>query len=286
MRICPLWVGALLALSLAPGAPAQRAATRQPAPIERTDPALDAASSLIGRALILRCFCAEDSLAFNAAGQPQQAVKLTDWTLAGVNVLKVERKAAGSIELDGVRMAVRFAPDRGEFDRHALNDERVKILVADDGTAAGLAHTLDMVFSEGLDLRLQQAMPPYWLHYFVPKTPWPKDGLEGETVVMPGAPGTPAGLTDPRPLKRGEASYTPEALHDRVQGTVMVQLVVDAQGQPQREVIVKPLGYGLDARTVESIRKDRFQPASMADGKTVAAYVQVRQDFVAAGSGR
>jgi TonB family protein len=281
MRTWSVWFPITVAVSLAVGASAQQPAAPQAAPVERRDPALDAATRLIGRALILRCFCAENSLAFDAAGQLEQTVKLTDWTLAGVNVLKVERKAAGTIELDGLRVAVRFAPDRREFDRHAMNDEKVKILVADDGTAAGFAHTLEQVFSDGLDLRLQRAMPAYWLHYFMPKTPWPKDGLEGETIVMPGAPGAPAGLTDPRPIKRSEPTYTTEASHDRVLGTVMVQAVVDAQGEPQRPVIVQPLGYGLDARTVQAVERFHFQPAS-AGGKSVAAYVEIRQEFTAA----
>jgi TonB family protein len=244
MRTWSVWFPITVAVSLAVGASAQQPAAPQAAPVERRDPALDAATRLIGRALILRCFCAENSLAFDAAGQLEQTVKLTDWTLAGVNVLKVERKAAGTIELDGLRVAVRFAPDRREFDRHAMNDEKVK-------------------------------------HYFMPKTPWPKDGLEGETIVMPGAPGAPAGLTDPRPIKRSEPTYTTEASHDRVLGTVMVQAVVDAQGEPQRPVIVQPLGYGLDARTVQAVERFHFQPAS-AGGKSVAAYVEIRQEFTAA----
>jgi TonB family protein len=249
----------------------------------RHDPALDAASDLIGRALILRCFCAGDNLAFDDAGHPQQAVKLTDWTLAGVDIKKATRRDANTIELDGVRVAVRYATDRHEFDRHPQNDEKMKILLpgssADVGSAAGFRQTAEAVFSEGIDLRLQRAMPAYWLHYFLPATPWPKDALEGETVVSPGMPGAPAGLGDPKPLQRSEPSYTADASHDHVSGAVLLKLVVDTHGMPQRTAILQPLGYGLDARAVAAVEKYRFAPATTPAGKPYAANVLVRQEF-------
>ena len=111
----------LLALLLSTVAAAQQAAPTQ------HDPALDAASNLIGKALFLRCFCAENNLIFDEQGLPVGTVKTTDWTLAAVNIQKVERKGPGELELQGVRVAIRFATDRREFDRHPLNDDKVKI---------------------------------------------------------------------------------------------------------------------------------------------------------------
>ena len=85
------WLTIVLLLSTA-------IAAQQPAPaapIERHDPALDAASDLIGKALFLRCFCADNNLAFDAQGHIAGTPKTTDWTLAAVNVQKVERKSPG-----------------------------------------------------------------------------------------------------------------------------------------------------------------------------------------------
>src|SRR5271168_655730 len=104
------WPAIVLLLSLS--ASAQQAAT--PA---QHDPALDEAANLIGKALFLRCFCAENNLSFDEQGHAIGTVKTTDWTLAGINVLKVERKSPTEIELQGVRVAIRFATDRREFDR-------------------------------------------------------------------------------------------------------------------------------------------------------------------------
>jgi TonB family protein len=143
-------------------------------------------------------------------------------------------------------------------------------------------HTLDAVFAEGLDLRLQRAMPAYWLHYFAPQTAWPADGLDTAAIVTPGVAGAPAGLTDPRAVQRHEAGYTIEAAHDHVQGAVMLHLVVDTQGAARRTVISQPLGYGLDASAVEAVGKFKFAPAMTQAGRPVAANVTVRQEFAAA----
>jgi TonB family protein len=279
MRACVGWLGAGLMAAMVVSAVAQQKPADAPAPVVHKDAVLDAASAEVGRALFLRCFCAEDELGFDAAGHPQGAIKAEDWTLAGVNVQKVERKGAGEIELDGVRVAIRYATDRHEFDRHALPDDKMKIVIADDGDARVFQRALDAVFAVGIDLRLQHAMPEFWQHYFNPQMVWPKDELTGMTIATPGAVGAPADLTAPVVAHRGEASYSNEGSRDKVQGDVLLRMVVDANGVPLHVSIGQPLGYGLDARAVEAVRKDRFTPAMLA-GKPVAANVVVREEFV------
>lgn len=273
MRAYLRFIGAALV------AAAAMAAAQTAAPVERRDAALEEASAEVGRALFLRCFCAGDDLMFDASGHPQQSVKTTDWTLAGVNVLKVERKGPSTIELDGVRVAVKFVTDRREFERHAMNDEKIKILLVDTSDAKAFERALGEVFAVGIDLRLQHAMPEFWQHYFNPKLAWPQDALTGQTITTPGNPGSPAGLTEPAVTHKVSISYNEPASHDHVQGTVMLQIVVDSEGLPQRIAIAQPLGYGLDAKAAEAIQRYRFTPALLA-GKPVAANVQVRQEFV------
>jgi TonB family protein len=268
-----------IALLLSTGALAQ-----QPA----HDDALDVASNLIGKALFLRCFCAENNLSFDAQGQPLGTVKATDWTLAGVNVLKVERKSSSEIELDGVRVAIRFATDRREFDRKPLNDDKMKIQLVDPGSSgdpAAFARELSAVFAEGLDRRLQTAMPSYWQHYFDPQMPWPPDELSsvsiyvaGTATRVPGAVAAGDGFVPVSATKRASAAYTPQASRDRIQGSVDLRVAVDAAGVLRRVVVEQPLGYGLDARAAESLEKWKFAPAKL-QGKPVAAYALIRPEF-------
>jgi len=246
-------------------------------PTETQDVVVEAASQLVGRALFLRCFCSEDNLSFDAEGHVAGLAKATDWTLAGVNVLKVERKAPGEIELDGVRVASRFATDRREFDRHPQNDEKMKIMVADTGDAAAFERALKSVFSTGIDRVLQQSMPEFWQHYFDPGKPWPPDSLTGQTIEVLPTPTPTASVA--APTHKSEAGYTSEAAHDRVAGQVRLRLVVDAEGVPRRIAVVQPLGYGLDEKAVESVGKWRFTPA-IDKGKAVNSAVSLDEEFV------
>jgi hypothetical protein len=145
------------------------------------DEGLNAASSLVGKALFLRGFYLSNELTFDADGRVQGTPKVGDWTLAAVNVLKVERRGAGEIELDGVRVAIRYNTDSHEFQRHALNDDKMRLLVKDTGKAKQLETAFAAMFSVGIDPGLQRAMPDYWRHYFDPTLVWPQDALSGQT---------------------------------------------------------------------------------------------------------
>jgi hypothetical protein len=96
------------------------------------DAEIGAASLLVGKGLFLRGFYLNNELTYDAAGRVQGSPKVGDWTVAAVNVLKAERRGTDEIELDGVRAAVRYKTDTHEFQRHPLNDEKMR-----DGERAG-----------------------------------------------------------------------------------------------------------------------------------------------------
>jgi len=272
-RFAIAWgIGTILGLA----AGAQQTAT----PVERSapavDPALDAAAEYVGRALFLRCFCSGDTLTFDEQGKPLGTVKPEDWTLAGVNVLKVERKGPGVVEMDGVRIAIRFVPERREFERHPQNDEKMRITVPYTGDTKQMERMLDAVFATGIDVRLQRATPEYWRHFFDPKLAWAEDELTGQTIYST-APGS--AVTPPNATHKAEPGYTAFAQKDHVKGTVQLRAVVDAQGAARRIAIVQPLGYGLDSKAVEALTKFRFAPAT-SEGKPVASSVVVNQEYV------
>jgi len=264
----------MLALAVAGGiAPAQQDA----AAALTHDAEADEAAQMVGRALFLRCFCAEDNLSFDAQGHVAGQAKTTDWTLAAVNVQKVERKGPGEIELDGVKVAIRFATDRREFDRHPQNDDKMRIVIADTGDVAAFERALKSVFATGIDRELQRAMPQYWQHYFEPGLAWPQDALTGQAINSIAAATPTASIA--AVTHKSDAGYTPLAGRDRVGGTVRLRMVVDAEGMPRRIAVLQPLGYGLDERAVEALGKYRFTPA-MVQGQPVASNVTIDEEFV------
>jgi TonB family protein len=150
-------------------------------------------------------------------------------------------------------------------------------------------------------------MPPLWRHYFDPSLPWttatpspssnagpgaiaitgstggPPDPLASQTIYpippLPPPPGPPAQVIPPVLAHQTSSQYTAAARNDKVQGTVQLRLVVDAQGIPQRIAVNHPLGYGLDQQAAEAVAKWRFNPAQRA-GQPVASAILVNIDFV------
>ena len=279
--------------------PPQPAAAPAPTPpppaVAPTDPDLAAAGNLIGKALFLRGFYASNTLAYDASGKVEGAPRPTDWTLAAINVLKATRQGPDALELEGVRVAIRYNPDAHEFQRHPLNDEKMKLLIklAPAGargpdpasspdpapSSRQLPAAFAAIFAIGIDPALQRSMPPLWRHYFDPNLPWPPDPLTAETIYpMFGQPDQPKDVTPPVLAHKTDAGFTDAARHDTVKGQVQLRMVVDADGVPQRIFVTRPLGYGLEQRAAESLAKDRFNPAQRA-GKPVAAAIVINLDF-------
>jgi TonB family protein len=243
------------------------------------DEGLNAASLLVGKALFLRGFYLSNELTYDADGRVQGTPKVGDWTLAAVNVLKVERREAGEIELDGVRVAIRYNTDSHEFQRHALNDDKMRLLVKETGKAKQLETAFAAIFSVGIDPGLQRAMPDYWRHYFDPTLAWPQDALSGQTIyALYGVGDQAKDVIAPKVEHRADAKYGEFAVRDKVQGPLQLRLVVDTSGVPLRIAVARPLGYGLDACAVEAMAKWRFAPG-MKDGAPVAAGIAVEQQF-------
>jgi TonB family protein len=246
---------------------------------ETVDKTLVTASLLVGKGLFLRGFYLGNDLKFDETGRVEGTPKVGDWTVAAVNVLKVERRAADEIELDGVRAAVRYNADSHEFQRHALNDEKMRLVVKDSGDSKQLEAAFAAMFSMGIDPGLQRAMPDYWRHYFDPTLAWPQDGLNAQTIyALYGAADQAKDVSAPKLEHRVDAKYSEFAVQDKVQGTLRLRVVVDASGTPQRLAVSQPLGYGLEASAVEAMRKWRFTPG-MKEGSPVAAGVVVEQQF-------
>ncbi len=87
------------------------------------------------------------------------------------------------------------------------------------------------------------------------------------------------GVTPPTVLSQVKPSYTPEALQQKVQGSIVLELVVRRDGQPSDVRIVRSLDPGgLDEEAVRAVRMWRFNPGRLA-GTPVDVLVIVVLDF-------
>jgi protein TonB len=108
-----------------------------------------------------------------------------------------------------------------------------------------------------------------------------KAGNGGPEEFGPGQSRGPYGVgaTQPACSYCPLPTYTDEARHGKVQGSVTLHVLVGADGRAQDIRIVKGVGFGLDERAVETVRGWKFAPARDGAKRAVAAWVTVETVF-------
>jgi periplasmic protein TonB len=85
-------------------------------------------------------------------------------------------------------------------------------------------------------------------------------------------------VTRPILLSHQDPDYSEEARKAKLQGTVELSVVVNANGQVTDIRVLRSLGLGLDERAVEAVRQWRFR-AGAVDGRPVATRATVEVTF-------
>ncbi len=86
------------------------------------------------------------------------------------------------------------------------------------------------------------------------------------------------GVSAPKVLYEPDPEYSEEARKAKYQGTVVLWLVVSAEGKPQDIRVQRSLGMGLDEKAIEAVRQWRFDPAKK-DGHPVPVMINVEVNF-------
>jgi protein TonB len=88
------------------------------------------------------------------------------------------------------------------------------------------------------------------------------------------------GVVAPKVRYDERPEYTGAALSAKIEGVVMVEVVVDEKGQATDPVVVRSLDdqFGLDAAAIEAAKKWRFQPGTY-QGKPVPVVVTLEMAF-------
>ncbi len=108
----------------------------------------------------------------------------------------------------------------------------------------------------------------------------PPDQQNSEPVLTVCGPKNQEPCADgpPRMIEHPVPEYSKEAREKRIQGTVVLSLVVGSDGLPRDIRVVQYLGYGLDGEAVKAVEKWTFEPATM-HGKPVAVRINVQVEF-------
>jgi len=86
------------------------------------------------------------------------------------------------------------------------------------------------------------------------------------------------GVSPPVPIYQPEPRYTEQASRAKIQGSVSLSLIVDAEGRPQRVQVVRSLDPGLDQQAIEAVSQWRFRPGQK-DGMPVPVIASVQVFF-------
>jgi TonB family C-terminal domain len=137
------------------------------------------------------------------------------------------------------------------------------------------------------ELKADQAVPQYFRRIVeqyagrVPAAP-SVPITYNHPVASSSAPGSiqsQAGFVHAPQLRHGpDPPYSTEARSRRIEGTVVVWMIVDKDGHTRDFQITKPLGYGLDEQAIKAVRSWVFEPATK-DKQPVAVAVSVQVNF-------
>jgi TonB family protein len=87
-----------------------------------------------------------------------------------------------------------------------------------------------------------------------------------------------SGVAPPVLLREVKPDYTEEARARKIEGDVVMEIVVNRDGSVGSVRLLQGLGYGLDARATAAVRQWRFSPATR-QGVPVDVLVEVAMEF-------
>jgi len=269
-----------------------------------------------GKTLLVRGFYAGSLLHFDSAGTLRDRLPGGDWTLDGVVRIEDVRVSRDRMTIRANRLHLGWVPGSGLTELHDLvGSDKVEMdkdekknraieIVADLGSGgttaadAALAHIFVTSQDNFADLVPDYWKPCVWVAAagsdektyrscrFSPEfLAIPGVALHSEAnASLPAGPDSSAifqvghGISPPKSVSQRGPDYAEEARRARHQGTVILRLVVDAQGLPTNVHITDPLGCGLDAKAVQTVETWKFKPAEK-DGQPVSVEIAVEVGF-------
>jgi TonB family protein len=187
--------------------------------------------------------------------------------------------ARAAVETTGAPVALRLTPDRAAM---AADGEDAQPFTV-DAVDAGGRHVptanlmVDFGISGGAIIGLGNGDP---------NSHNEEGDIHGIPEPVPPAVDGPVYLTPemsrPRALQPILPRYTEPARRAGLQGTVIVEAIIDEQGRATNVRVIRGLPMGLDRSAVEAIQQVTFQPA-MRGGRPVKVYFNLTVNFTISG---
>src|SRR6185503_6576339 len=103
-----------------------------------------------------------------------------------------------------------------------------------------------------------------------------RPAAQAKDQQRPDVHGPGNGVVMPRPVREVKPRYTVDAMRAKIQGSVLLECVVETNGTVRQVEVVRSLDsrYGLDEAAIEAAKQWRFEPGTK-DGAPVRVLVTI-----------
>ncbi len=89
----------------------------------------------------------------------------------------------------------------------------------------------------------------------------------------------PPGITEPKPLSQLQPKYPEEAKKEKVEGVVVLNVVIDTDGEVLEVTAIEDPDPRLTKAAIETVRQWKFQPALDSAGKPIKVHASIAVRF-------
>lgn len=246
-------------------------------------------ATCINKVYMLRHAITRESQHYDSAGQLlDYSATEGPWTIYGALEIKSVTLSSNRLRLTANRLV--YSYDQGKKDlipgRITWNKAKVTLDVALSHPVTTIEE-VDGIFHRIFalnDTELIETVPDYWRPFLQKRasgtssttaagvTEVKKDSTEAIERI------NPPDVTAPKPIHTPEPKFSSFARDFRMQGTVVLTIIVDKTGAVSRPEIVLPAGFGFDEAAATGVLSWKFKPA-MRDGNPVAVHMAIEVAF-------
>jgi TonB family protein len=254
----------------------------------------DLTNSLVKHTVVLRNYYTDPNLKFDSEGKLRSPARTGLGPYAGrIYIEKVDLRSSALV-ISGQRTFPIYDASANDF-RLTLVGDHVNVEIAlppDKPPSETVPGLLDRVFVPNPELHSQEcsADEEEAFHQLLRRMadrasredalkeppsdkPYQFCFLGGEKAYRVGQ-----GVTAPKAIETPDPEYPGVAQENRIQGGLMLLLVVDAQGRPTTPMIILPGGHGFDEAAIRAVQGWKFQPGTL-NGVPVPVVVNIVINF-------
>jgi TonB family protein len=257
------------------------------------DSSKSVAHDLKGKTVYLRGMYAENDLNFDARGNPTTPATPGPFSISAIRVDETHL-AGTTLEIEGRRIVLINAgttdpPQPGDI-RFVPTAPVHIVITGDPAHPESLASAVSKVLALSLDDALagkteEQRKAELFTLALLPPPNQPSPPPDSE-IPDPANPGSPIrvykagepGMTNPRAIYSVNPEFTDNARKKKINGSCILELIVDTNGFPIRVRMIRSIDPGLNENAIAAVSQYRFSPA-LIDGNPVPVEVKMEVTF-------